>query len=42
WIIGGWIGVYLRKEVWERDSKLMDEAAEEYIHPAPPPPRPLH
>lgn len=30
------VGTYLRKEVWERDSKLMDEAAEKYIHPAPP------
>ncbi len=29
-------GIYLRKEVWERDSRLMDEAAEKYIVPLPP------
>jgi len=32
------VGIFLRKDVWEKDSKLMDEAAEKYIHPAPPPP----
>lgn len=31
WIVGGWIGAYLRKDVWERDSKYMDLVAEKYI-----------
>ena len=34
WLAGGWIGVYLRKDVWERDSKYMDLVAERYIPPA--------
>ncbi len=39
WLIGMFLLVYLRKDVWEKDSKLMDEAAEKYMHPAVPPPR---
>lgn len=31
WFAGGWIGAYLRKDVWERDSKYMDLVAEKYI-----------
>jgi len=37
WVSVVSLGAHLRKEVWERDSKLMDEAAEKYLHPAPPP-----
>ncbi|MBA7696070.1 hypothetical protein ES703_104712 [subsurface metagenome] len=37
WITGAFIAVYLRKDVWERDSKLMDLAAERYMYLAPPP-----
>ncbi|MBA7680440.1 hypothetical protein ES703_88756 [subsurface metagenome] len=33
WVIGGYIGAYLRKDVWERDSRAMDLAAEKYAHP---------
>lgn len=40
WMMGGFILVLLRKDVWERDSKLMDMAAERYMYPAPPPPMP--
>ncbi len=40
WMVGGFILVLLRKDVWERDSKLMDRAAERYMYPAPPPPMP--
>jgi len=32
WIINGWYGAYIRKEVWEHDSRLMDIAAESYLH----------
>ncbi|MBA7715800.1 hypothetical protein ES703_124858 [subsurface metagenome] len=38
WMMGGFILALLRKDVWERDSKLMDMAAERYMYPAPPPP----
>lgn len=37
WIIGSYLGIFLRKDIWERDSKLMDMAAERYIHPSPEP-----
>ncbi len=37
WISITSIGIYLRKDIWERDIKLMDEAAERYMHLAPPP-----
>ncbi len=40
WLSVTSMGIFLRKDVWERDSKLMDEAAERYIYPAPPPPSP--
>ena len=40
WISVVSIGVYLRKDVWERDSRLMDLAAERYMYPGPPPPTP--
>ena len=33
WVFGGWVGAYLRKDVWERDSKYMDLEAERYTHP---------
>jgi len=32
WISVSSMGVYLRKDVWEEDSKLMDMAAEKYAH----------
>ncbi|MBA7609795.1 hypothetical protein ES703_16989 [subsurface metagenome] len=35
WILVASLGILLRKEVWERDSKLMDEASERYIVPPP-------
>ncbi len=42
WISVDSMGIYLRKDVWERDSALMDVIAERYMHPglppAPPPP----
>jgi len=42
WISVTSMGINLRKDVWERDSKLMDEAAERYIYPVPaPPPMPM-
>ncbi|MBA7630768.1 hypothetical protein ES703_38293 [subsurface metagenome] len=37
WVSVASMGVYLRKDVWERDSKHMDEAAVRYMYPAPPP-----
>lgn len=37
WLSANAMAVYLRKDVWERDSKLMDEAAEKYMYPLPPP-----
>ena len=37
WLVGDAMAIYLRKDVWERDSKLMDIAAERYMYPAPPP-----
>ena len=40
WISVGSMGIYLRKDIWEKDSKLMDLAAERYIYPVPPPPLP--
>lgn len=39
WVSVVSIGAYLRKDVWERDSRLMDLAAEKYIQ-LPSPPRP--
>lgn len=33
WLVGGYFGIYLRKDVWERDSKVMDLAAAKYSHP---------
>ena len=42
WLSGMFLLVYLRKDVWEKDSKLMDEAAEKYMYPLPLPPRPPH
>lgn len=38
WIAVVSIGIFLRKDVWERDSRLMDQAAEKYIQPPPPAP----
>jgi len=35
WVQADSMGIFLRKDVWERDSKLMDEAAERYLHPLP-------
>ena len=32
WIMNAWYGAYIRKDVWEKDSRLMDMAAEEYVH----------
>ena len=37
WVSVVSVGVYLRKDVWEKDSKLMDLTAEKYVYPAPPP-----
>ena len=34
WVSVVSFGVQLRKEVWERESKLMDVIAERYVHPA--------
>lgn len=33
WLVGGYFGIYLRKDVWERDSKVMDLAAAKYTQP---------
>ena len=33
WISTLTLGINLRKDVWERDSRLMDEAAERYVQP---------
>jgi len=33
WVAADWIGIYLRKDVWEKDSKYMDSVAEKYSHP---------
>ena len=30
WLVAGWMGTYLRKDVWERDFKAMDAAAQKY------------
>ena len=47
WVIGGWIGTYLRKDVWERDSAIMKRMAAAFaitavppVPPAPPLPPP--
>ncbi len=44
WVIGAWIGTYLRKEVWERDSAIMRTMAQAFgitaIPPIPAPPLP--
>ncbi len=46
WVIGGWIGTYVRKDVWERDSAIMRKMAEVFaiaampqwpLPPLPPP-----
>lgn len=37
WVVTANMAIYLRKDVWERDIKLMDRAAEKYMYPAPPP-----
>lgn len=39
WVSVVSMGIYLRKDVWEKDSALMDEAAEKYVHPHPLPPQ---
>ncbi len=33
WLIGAFYGIFLRNDVWERDSKLMDRAAQKYSSP---------
>lgn len=33
WFIGGYFGMYLRADVWERDSKIIDQVAEKYSTP---------
>lgn len=33
WFIGTFYGIYLRKDVWEKDSKLIDLLAAKYSHP---------
>ncbi|MBA7688638.1 hypothetical protein ES703_97124 [subsurface metagenome] len=38
WLIGAYIAVQLRKDVWQQDSRLMDLAAERYIYLAAAPP----
>jgi hypothetical protein len=42
WVIGGWIGTYLRKDVWERDSAIMKRMAAAFaltaVLPVPPTP----
>lgn len=37
WITTHNMAIYLRKDVWERDVRLMDIAAEKYLQTAPPP-----
>ncbi|MBA7684961.1 hypothetical protein ES703_93374 [subsurface metagenome] len=37
WIVTESMGVFLRKDIWERDSRLMDLAAEKFMYPVPPP-----
>ena len=33
WFTGSFYGIYLRKDVWEKDSKMMDLLAVKYSHP---------
>lgn len=44
WVIGGWIGTYVRKDVWERDSAIMRQMAAAFalttMPPMPAPPLP--
>lgn len=40
WLVSHSMGIFLRKDVWERDIKLMDQAAEKYMYLAPPTPLP--
>jgi len=37
WLEADSMGIFLRKDVWERDVRLMDLAAERYMYPEPPP-----
>lgn len=42
WISVDSMGIFLRKDVWERDSALMDVIAEKYMAAPPIPPPPPH
>jgi len=33
WLVGGFYGIYLRKDVWEADSRVMDLVARKYSTP---------